>query len=132
MNNIELKMVELNKKFKANIINMGTDIIEVDKIPFSSPTANYMTYGGVPVGKVTEFFGGEGGGKTTSALDICANAQVKFAEVFDKQVAELQEQIEELNMKGTKDASKKASRLQTQLDEVIKNKRRKIGTSECE
>ena len=119
MNNIELKMAELNKKFKANIINMGTDIIEVDKIPFSSPTANYMTYGGVPVGKVTEFFGGEGGGKTTSALDICANAQVKFAEVFDKQVAELEQQIEELNMKGTKDASKKASRLQTQLDEVI-------------
>ena len=119
MNNIELKMVELNKKFKANIINMGTDIIEVDKIPFSSPTANYMTYGGVPVGKVTEFFGGEGGGKTTSALDICANAQVKFAEVFDKQVAELEEQIEELNMKGTKDAAKKASRLQTELDEVI-------------
>ena len=119
MNNIELKIAELNKKFKANIINMGTDIIEVDKIPFSSPTANYMTYGGVPVGKVTEFFGGEGGGKTTSALDICANAQVKFAEVFDKQVAELEEQIEELNMKGTKDASKKASRLQTQLDEVI-------------
>ena len=119
MNNIELKMAELNKKFKANIINMGTDIIEVDKIPFSSPTANYMTYGGVPVGKVTEFFGGEGGGKTTSALDICANAQIKFAEVFDKQVAELEEQIEELNMKGTKDASKKASRLQTELDEVI-------------
>ena len=119
MNNIELKMAELNKKFKANIINMGTDIIEVDKIPFSSPTANYMTYGGVPVGKVTEFFGGEGGGKTTSALDICANAQVKFAEVFDKQVAELEEQIEELNMKGTKDALKKASRLQTELDEVI-------------
>lgn len=119
MNNIELKMAELNKKFKANIINMGTDIIEVDKIPFSSPTANYMTYGGVPVGKVTEFFGGEGGGKTTSALDICANAQVKFAEVFDKQVAELEEQIEELNMKGTKDATKKASRLQTELDEVI-------------
>ena len=98
---------------------MGTDIIEVDKIPFSSPTANYMTYGGVPVGKVTEFFGGEGGGKTTSALDICANAQVKFAEVFDKQVAELEEQIEELNMKGTKDAAKKASRLQTELDEII-------------
>ena len=43
MNNIELKMAELNKKFKADIINMGTDIIEVDKIPFSSPTANYMT-----------------------------------------------------------------------------------------
>ena len=56
MRAIDLKMQELNKKFKADIIQQGTDIIEVDKIPFSSPMANYMTYGGVPVGKITEFF----------------------------------------------------------------------------
>ena len=70
MSNLDIKMAELNKKYKAQIINKGTDIIEVSKIPFSSPTANYMTYGGIPVGKITEFYGGEGGGKTTSALDI--------------------------------------------------------------
>ena len=51
MSNLDIKMAELNKKFKAQIINVGTDIIEVSKIPFSSPTANYMTYGGIPVGK---------------------------------------------------------------------------------
>lgn len=55
MRNIDLKMAEINKKFKAQIINQGTDIIEVAKIPFSSPTANWMTYGGIPVGKITEF-----------------------------------------------------------------------------
>ena len=71
MRSIDLKMAELNKKFKANIINIGTDIIEVDKIPFSSPTANWMTYGGIPVGKITEFYGGEGGGKTISIRYMC-------------------------------------------------------------
>ena len=89
MNNIELKMAELNKKFKANIINMGTDIIEVDKIPFSSPTANYMTYGGVPVGKVTEFFGGEGGGKEPS--------NTNFATDLGKAKAKAQEEIADIN-----------------------------------
>lgn len=31
MRNIDLKMAEINKKFKAQIINQGTDIIEVAK-----------------------------------------------------------------------------------------------------
>ena len=118
MRAIDLKMQELNKKFKADIIQQGTDIIEVDKIPFSSPMANYMTYGGVPVGKITEFFGGEGGGKTTSALDICANAQIKFEEAYDKKVAQLQNEIGLLEVKDTKEAKKKISKLQQQLKEI--------------
>lgn len=96
---IDLVMKDINKKYKAELIHEGTNIIEIDKIPFSSPTANYMTYGGIPVGKFTEFFGGEGGGKTTSALDIVKNAQIKFNEVYDKKVKELQEQIEQVNAK---------------------------------
>ena len=118
MRAIDLKMQELNKKFKADIIQQGTDIIEVDKIPFSSPMANYMTYGGVPVGKITEFFGGEGGGKTTSALDICANAQIKFEEAYDKKVAQLQNEIGLLEVKDTKEAKKKIQKLQQQLKEI--------------
>ena len=118
MRAIDLKMQELNKKFKADIIQQGTDIIEVDKIPFSSPMANYMTYGGVPVGKITEFFGGEGGGKTTSALDICANAQIKFEEAYDKKVAQLQNEIGLLEVKDTKEAKKKILKLQQQLKEI--------------
>ena len=59
MRQIDLKMAEINKKFKCELITHGTDIIEVAKIPFSSPMANWMTYGGIPVGKITEFYGGK-------------------------------------------------------------------------
>lgn len=119
MRNIDLKMAELNKKFKAQIINQGTDIIEVAKIPFSSPTANWMTYGGIPVGKITEFFGGEGGGKTTSALDICANAQKKFNEVFEQHREKVLDEIEQLKEKDTKESKKKADKLMSDLMEYV-------------
>lgn len=119
MRNIDLKMAEINKKFKAQIINQGTDIIEVAKIPFSSPTANYMTYGGIPVGKITEFFGGEGGGKTTSALDICANAQKKFNEVFEQHREQVLAEVEQLKAKDTKEAKKKADKLMSDLMEYV-------------
>lgn len=119
MRNIDLKMAEINKKFKAQIINQGTDIIEVAKIPFSSPTANWMTYGGIPVGKITEFFGGEGGGKTTSALDICANAQKKFNEVFEQHREKVLDEIEQLKEKDTKESKKKADKLMSDLMEYV-------------
>ena len=88
------------------------DIIEVAKIPFSSPTANWMTYGGIPVGKITEFFGGEGGGKTTSALDICANAQKKFNEVFEQHREKVLDEVEQLREKDTKESKKKADKIE--------------------
>lgn len=72
---------ELNKKTKDTIIQFGaTDFGEVDVIPFSSPRANYSVYGGIPRGRIIEFFGDNGSGKTTSALDICKNAQKIFKE----------------------------------------------------
>lgn len=118
MRNIDLKMAELNKKFKAQIINQGTDIIDVSKIPFSSPTANYMTYGGVPVGKITEFYGGEGGGKTTSALDICANAQKCFNKAFSDKMGSLTTQLNELEAKDTKEAKKLADKVRAEVNEL--------------
>lgn len=123
MRSIDLKMAELNKKFKANIINIGTDIIEVDKIPFSSPTANWMTYGGIPVGKITEFYGGEGGGKTTSALDICANAQKQFNKVYKEKLDSLNNQITELESSASKENKKKIAKL---IEEV--NRLKEKGT----
>ena len=47
-------------------------------IPFSSPRLNYMLYGGFLSGKMYEFCGEEGSGKTTTALDLVKNAQLKF------------------------------------------------------
>ena len=68
-------MNNFNKDHKEEIVHIGMANYDYDRIPFTSPRLNYMTYGGIPVGKITEFFGEEHGGKTTTALDIVANFQ---------------------------------------------------------
>lgn len=73
-------MREVNKKFKAPVCQTGLKFEDVRRIPFSSPRLNYMTYGGIPVGRIVEFAGEEGGGKTTTALDLVAHAQKLFPE----------------------------------------------------
>lgn len=80
---LEDAMREVNKKFKSEVCKVGLSFNDVTRIPFSSPRLNYMTYGGIPVGRIIEFSGEEGGGKTTTALDLVANAQKMFP---DKQV----------------------------------------------
>lgn len=63
------------------------------KIPFSSPLMNYCTYGGIPRYKITEFFGDPGGGKTTTAVDICKNAVKIFKEEYEIRINKLHEKI---------------------------------------
>lgn len=73
------KMEELiknmNKKAKEEIVTIGLNEFGYQRIPFTSPRMNYCTFGGLPVGKLIEFYGEEHGGKTTTALDIVANYQ---------------------------------------------------------
>lgn len=64
-----------NKKYKENLVQKGLSDYECERIQFTSPRLNYMTFGGIPVGKLIEFYGEEHGGKTTTALDIVANYQ---------------------------------------------------------
>ena len=66
---------EMNKKAGEEIVTKGLSVYNYSHIPFTSPRMNYCTYGGLPVGKVIEFFGEEHGGKTTTALDVIANYQ---------------------------------------------------------
>ena len=63
------------------------------KIPFSSPLMNWATYGGIPRNAITEFHGAEGGGKTTTAVDICKNAIEIFKDEFEDQVADLRNKV---------------------------------------
>ena len=65
----------INKQYKETIITVGLSDFSYKKIPFTSPRMNYCTFGGIPVGMITEFYGEEHGGKTTTALDIVANFQ---------------------------------------------------------
>lgn len=69
---------QINRQYKTTLISEGMPDYDVQKIPFSSPRLNYMLYGGIPQGRLVEFAGGEGSGKTSSALDLVANAQKMF------------------------------------------------------
>lgn len=75
---LEDVMKKINKELKQEICNKGVVYDDIPRIPFSSPRMNYMTYGGMPIGRIVEFSGQESGGKTTTALDICASAQKMF------------------------------------------------------
>jgi recombination protein RecA len=68
-------MKNVNKTAKSEIMTRGLKDYDYERIPFTSPIMNRCLYGGLPVGKITEFSGEEHGGKTTSALDIVANYQ---------------------------------------------------------
>ena len=75
MSKLDDLMQDMNKKTKEEVVTLGLPSYQHDKIPFTSPRMNYCTFGGLPVGKLIEFFGEEHGGKTTTALDIIANYQ---------------------------------------------------------
>ncbi len=90
MGKLDILIKEFNKQYKEEIVARGIPKIETQKIPFSSPRANYMTYGGIPRGRIIEFAGEENGGKTTTALDIVANAQPLFDEEWEQEIKDLE------------------------------------------
>lgn len=90
MTKSEALFKEFNKKYKTELFTVGTVVHNCSRIPFSSPRANYMLYGGVPRGRITEFAGEEGSGKTTTALDIAGNAQKLFLQEWEEKIQELE------------------------------------------
>ncbi len=59
-------VMKLNDNTKVNIDVVSTGVISLDVA---------IGAGGFPRGRIVELFGGEGGGKTTVALTVAANAQ---------------------------------------------------------
>jgi len=90
MGKLDILIQEFNKQFKEEIVSRGVARIETQKIPFTSPRANYMLYGGIPRGRIVEFAGEENGGKTTTALDIIANAQILFKQEWEDEISQLE------------------------------------------
>lgn len=66
---------EVNKNAKDEIMSVGLQSYNYKRIPFTSPRMNYCSFGGLPIGKIIEFYGEEGGGKTTTTLDVISNYQ---------------------------------------------------------
>lgn len=101
MSKLDILVKQINRQYKEDIASRGIPVRHFAKIPFSSPLANYMTYGGIPRGRIIEFAGEENGGKTTTALDIVANAQKLFEKEYIEEIESYQ--LEDSKQKLTKE-----------------------------
>lgn len=82
MAEIDNLIAEINKKYKTDIIRKASDLKGIEFIPYTSPMMNYLTRGGVPVGRIIELVGLPQSGKTTTALDIISNFQKKYTDKY--------------------------------------------------
>lgn len=87
MGKLDALVAEINKQWKEDIATRGVQRIHTQKIPFTSPRLNYMTYGGLPRKRLIEFSGDENGGKTTTALDVVKNAQRLFQKEWEEELS---------------------------------------------
>ena len=75
-------MKKVNKQYGSEIVQLGAEEKDLDLISFSSLRLNYMSYGGVPRGRIIEFYGEESSGKSTLCLDIMANFQKLYPDEY--------------------------------------------------
>lgn len=78
MSAFDRAVLGVQKQLGDDVYETGKEETTYDRIPFSSPRLNYMTFGGIPTGIIAEFSGPEGSGKTSTAIDIMKNAQIKY------------------------------------------------------
>lgn len=74
--NLKDTLKALSKKFGDSVVKIGVEDLSVDGVlPLGSPRADFCLYGGIPEGRIVEFSGAEGSGKTTSAFLVAAAYQ---------------------------------------------------------
>lgn len=120
MSKLDILIKQFNKQYKEEIAARGIPLIQTQKIPFSSPRANYMLYGGIPRGRIVEFAGEENGGKTTTALDIVANAQPLFYDEWEQEIKDLES------------VDKRKKEQQTRLDYLKARGPKQVVYADCE
>lgn len=107
---------QINKEFKKELAIKGIGQLVLKRIPFTSPRLNYITYGGIPRGRITMFAGRESSGKSTTALDIVKNAQLTFKQEYEQEVQELSNKIFNFNNILTDKESPKAKKEQARKE----------------
>lgn len=67
-----LKSIE--KKYGDNVAKFGAEDLSIDGVlSLGSPMIDYCLYGGVPEGRIIEFSGAEGSGKTSTSFLVAAS-----------------------------------------------------------
>lgn len=120
MSKLDILCKQFNKQYKEDIASRGIPVKYFQKIPFSSPLANYMTYGGIPRNRIIEFAGEENSGKTTTALDIVANAQKLFYSEWKEE------------MQNLENLEKRTKEQETRLNYLIDRQSKKVVYCDCE
>ena len=68
-------MMDLNKHYGKKMLKTGDDIPGIRKVPFDEPMLDYVSDGGVPISRFTEFLGEPHTGKTRNALRAMSRFQ---------------------------------------------------------
>lgn len=77
MSSLNEVLKSISKKYGNTVVKIGVDDLKVDGvISLGSPSADFALYGGLCEGRISEFSGAEGSGKTTTAF-ICAGQYQK-------------------------------------------------------
>lgn len=67
---------DISKKYGESIVKVGVESLELDGVlSIGSPSFDFCIYGGIPEGRIVEFSGAEGSGKTTTAFLTAASYQ---------------------------------------------------------
>lgn len=69
-----------DKTYGEGTLTLGSQQRDTNHIPTGIFTLDFALHGGIPEGKMTEFVGWEGSGKSTAALMCVANYQAKYQE----------------------------------------------------
>ena len=73
-------MKKISKKYGDNVVRVGAQDLTVDGVlSLGSPSLDFCIYGGVPEGRIVEFSGPEGSGKTTNAFLAAASSSAFLA-----------------------------------------------------
>lgn len=67
---------DIQKKFGDSVVKIGVEDLGCDGVlSLGSPSFDFCVYGGIPEGRIVEFSGAEGSGKTTTAFIVAASYQ---------------------------------------------------------
>ena len=67
---------QIKKDYGEAVVKVGVEDLSVDgTLSLGSPSLDFCIYGGIPEGRIVEFSGAEGSGKTTSAFLVAAQYQ---------------------------------------------------------
>lgn len=67
---------DIKKKYGETVASIGAEDLRVDGLlSLGSPSLDFAVYGGIPEGRIVEFSGAEGSGKTTNAFLAAASYQ---------------------------------------------------------